>query len=224
MHRVGQPARCFEVIMQFKTLSAAVLAAALLAPALAGSAFAQSPTPDATPAAPTAAAPATGGRVAPAGDIIQTLQAAGQFSTLLKALDATNLTGVLKGAGPLTLFAPTDAAFAALPPGQLDQLMSASPPAALQKLLVYHIINARVDSTKIRGSKGPIPTAAGTSVYVNGSAEPMKVNDATIVQADVTVSNGVIHVVDHVLSPTFTPPPAAAADAAPATLTSRKRK
>jgi uncharacterized surface protein with fasciclin (FAS1) repeats len=214
MRCVGfSPAQRIEVIMQFKTLSAAVLAAALVFPALAGSALAQAP----------AAAPAAG-RVAPAGDIIQTLQASGQFTTLLKALDATNLTAVLKGAGPLTLFAPNDAAFAALPAGQLDQLMSASPPAALQKLLVYHIINTRVDSTKIRGAKGPIPTAAGASVYVNGSGDSLKVNDATILQPDVAVSNGVIHVVDKVLSPTFTPPAAAEADTAPPATPPHKRK
>ena len=87
----------------------------------------------------------------PSGDIIATLTAAGQFKTLLKALDATNLTSVLKGKGPLTLFAPTDAAFAAMPPGQLAALMGASPPADLQKLLIYHIINAKVDDSKIKG-------------------------------------------------------------------------
>jgi uncharacterized surface protein with fasciclin (FAS1) repeats len=183
-----------------KLLAAAVLTAALPTLALAQNA------PAALGPAPAVSAPPPT-TIVPSGDIVATLTAAGQFKTLLKALDATNLTGVLKTPGPLTLFAPTDAAFAAMPAGQLDQLMSAKPPAALQQLLVYHIINARVDDAKINGTKGPVPSAAGKPIYVDGSASPHKANDANIV-ADVTVSNGVIHVVDKVLSPDFTPPAA----------------
>lgn len=186
-----------------------LLAAAVLTAALPTLALAQ-PAPAAPAAAPPSAAPAAGGtyvNIQPSGDIIATLTAAGQFKTLLKALDATNLTSVLKTPGPLTLFAPTDAAFAAMPAGQLDQLMNAKPPAALQQLLVYHIINARVDDAKINGTKGPVPSAAGKSVYIDGTSTPHKANDADILQ-DVTVSNGVIHVIDKVLSPDFTPPPA----------------
>jgi uncharacterized surface protein with fasciclin (FAS1) repeats len=171
-----------------------------------------------------AAAPVSAARVTPSGDIIATLTASGQFTTLLKALDATNLTAVLKGAGPLTIFAPTDAAFAALPPGTLDKLMSASPPADLQKLLIYHVINAKVDDSKIKGAKGPIPTVAGTTVYIDGSGATPKVNDATILQTDVVVTNGVIYPIDKVLSPTFTPPPAPAEEPAPAKTPARKRK
>jgi uncharacterized surface protein with fasciclin (FAS1) repeats len=190
---------------------AAVPAPAAAAPAASAPAAAPPAAPAPAASAPAAAAPATGGavNVAPAGDIIATLTASGQFKTLLKALDATNLTGVLKTPGPLTLFAPTDAAFAAMPAGQLDQLMNAKPPAALQQLLVYHIINAKVDDSKINGTKGPVPSAAGKPIYVDGSSTPHKANDATILQ-DVTVSNGVIHVIDKVLSPDFTPPPAPA--------------
>jgi uncharacterized surface protein with fasciclin (FAS1) repeats len=174
-----------------------ILAAALTA-ALSTPAFAQPAT------APAAAAPAAGGAVniTPSGDIIQTLTASGQFTMLLKALDAVNLTSVLKTPGPLTLFAPTDSAFATAAVDMNDK-------AALQQLLVYHIINAKVDDSKIKGAKGPIPSAAGKPIYIDGSATPAKANDADIV-ADVMVSNGVIHVVDKVLSPTFTPPPAAA--------------
>jgi uncharacterized surface protein with fasciclin (FAS1) repeats len=172
---------------------AAALTAALGAPALA------------QPAAP-AAAPATAGaasvNVTPSGDIIQTLTASGQFTSLLKALDAVNLTSVLKTPGPLTLFAPTDAAFAA---ASVDM----SNKAALQQLLVYHIINAKVDDSKINGTKGPVPSAIGKPIYVDGSTTPHKANDADIL-ADATVSNGVIHVVSKVLSPDFTPPPAPA--------------
>jgi uncharacterized surface protein with fasciclin (FAS1) repeats len=173
-----------------KSLTAAALLAALSTPV-----FAQAP---AAPAA--AAAPAV--NVKPSGDIVATLTASGQFTMLLKALDATSLTAVLKTPGPLTLFAPTDAAFAAATVDMNDK-------AALQQLLVYHIINAKVDEAKIKGSKGPIPSAANKPLYVDGSSTPYKVNDATILQ-DVNVSNGVIHVVDKVLSPGFTPPAAPA--------------
>jgi uncharacterized surface protein with fasciclin (FAS1) repeats len=140
--------------------------------------------------------------VTPSGDIIQTLTASGQFTTLLKALDAVNLTSVLKTPGPLTLFAPTDSAFAAASVDMNNK-------AALQQLLVYHIINAKVDDSKINGTKGPIPSAAGKPIYIDGSMTPKKANDADIL-ADVMVSNGVIHVVSKVLSPDFTPPPAPA--------------
>jgi uncharacterized surface protein with fasciclin (FAS1) repeats len=183
-----------------KLLAAAALTAGLSVTALP--AFAQAP--ELAEQAPAAAAPAAAIDVKPSGDIIQTLTASGQFTTLLKALDAVNLTSVLKTPGPLTLFAPTDAAFAAAPAGLVDL----NNKTALQQLLVYHIINAKVDDSKIKGAKGPIPSAAGKPIYVDGSATPAKANDATIL-TDVTVSNGVIHVVDKVLSPSFTPPPAA---------------
>jgi uncharacterized surface protein with fasciclin (FAS1) repeats len=190
-----------------KLFAAAALCAALSTPALA-----QTPAPapaGAAPAAPATAAPAAGARVAASGDIVATLTASGQFSTLLKALDEVNLTTLLKGPGPLTLFAPTDAAFAALPAGELDRLMADK--AGLQRLLAYHIVNARLDSSKVVGVKGPIPTAAGSPVYIDGSASPPKANDAVIAQTDVVVSNGVVYPVDHVLMASFTPPTATAA-------------
>ncbi|MEI9890215.1 MAG: fasciclin domain-containing protein [Caulobacteraceae bacterium] len=193
-----------------KLLAVAALAVALPTLAVPALARAQAPEFANQAAEPAAAAPepaASPARIAPSGDIIATLTASGQFTTLIKALDATNLTAVLKTPGPLTLFAPTDAAFAAMPAGQLDQLLNAKPPAALQQLLVYHIVNARVDDAKINGTKGPVPSAAGKPIYVDGSAAPHKANDAVITQ-DVTVTNGVIHVIDKVLSPDFTPPPA----------------
>jgi uncharacterized surface protein with fasciclin (FAS1) repeats len=192
--------------------------AAAMTTALGSSVLAQTAAPTTSAATPTtmapAAAPVAGARVTPSGDIVATLTASGQFTTLLKAVDTVNLTTLLKGAGPLTLFAPTDAAFAALPAGELDRLMADK--TALQQLLVYHIVNAKVDSTKVVGVKGPIPSAAGKPIYVDGSGSPPKANDAAITQTDLVVSNGAIYPVDHVLMPTFTPPPSAAAEAAPA--------
>ncbi|HEX2558876.1 fasciclin domain-containing protein [Phenylobacterium sp.] len=171
------------------------------------------PATRATPATPSpsaSAAPAAG-QVKAAGDIVETARAAGQFSTFLKAVEATNLTQVLKTNKGLTVFAPTDAAFAALPPGELDRLMQPGNRGQLQKVLTYHLINAKVDSSKIKGAKGPVPTVAGANVELDGSGEALKVNNATIVQADVTPTNGTLHVIDKVLLP----PAAATASAAP---------
>lgn len=210
-----------------------LLGAAAVAALLAGAAQAQTPAappteitppvaapPAATPpvvatppspTAPVAATPATpaGPGLTAKGDIVETLKANGQFKTLVKALEATNMTGVLKTNSNLTVFAPTDAAFAALPVGELDRLMK--DPAALQKLLTYHVVNARVDSTKIKGAKGGVATVAGSEVIVDGSGATLMANTATIVQADVQPTNGVIHVVDKVLTPQTAPVVAAAA-------------
>lgn len=162
-------------------------------------------TASATPTTPKPAAPTLVAR----GDIVETLKANGQFKTLIKGLEATNMTGVLKTNTNLTVFAPTDAAFAALPAGELDRLMK--DPAALQKLLTYHVVNASVDSSKIKGAKGGVATVAGGEVIVDGSGEMLKANTATIVQADVRPTNGVIHVIDKVLTPETAPSVAATA-------------
>jgi uncharacterized surface protein with fasciclin (FAS1) repeats len=168
-------------------------------------------------AAPTPAAPAASATVAltPAGDLVDTLKADGHFTILLKALDASNLTAVLKSAGPLTVLAPTDDAFNALPAGQLDNLLKIDNAAQLQQLLIYHLINAAVDPAKIQGSVGPIRTVAGTDVQVNGTAAPIKINDADVVGQS-HVSNGYIYAIDKVLTPGWTPPAAAPAAPAPA--------
>ncbi|MDB5446108.1 MAG: hypothetical protein JWQ97_1425 [Phenylobacterium sp.] len=190
----------------------------------------QSATPAAAAAPAATAAPgASIARVTPHGDLVETLRGSGQFTTFLKATDATNLTGVLKNNQNLTVFAPTDAAFAALPPGQLDRLMADKD--GLQKLLTHHVINARVDSTKIKGAKGPVPSVAGNPIVLDGTGEVLKADNATIIQADVITSNGVLQVVDGVLMPGAagagdaaaagsSAQPAAATANAPATTTS----
>ena len=169
----------------------------------AGAAYAQAPAAapaDAAPApadtAPAAGAPAV--TIAAHGDIADTLKASGQFTILVKALDATGLTPVLKSAGPLTIMAPTDAAFQALPADQLDSLMKPDNAAQLQGILTYHVINAAVPPAKITGSKGPIKTVAGPEVQVDGTGGAIKINDATVL-GEVGVSNGTIYAVNKVL-------------------------
>jgi uncharacterized surface protein with fasciclin (FAS1) repeats len=176
------------------------------------------PDPNAAAAMPTGpkpwSAPAAMGqvnaayvRIAPSGDMIATLQASHQFTTLLKVLDATGLTAVVKQQQNLTLFAPTDAGFATLPAGKLDELMQAANISKLQQIMTYHLVNTRVESARLNGSRGPVPTAASANIYVDGTWAPIKVNQAYIVQADVATSNGVIHVVSAPLSSQFAPPP-----------------
>jgi uncharacterized surface protein with fasciclin (FAS1) repeats len=152
--------------------------------------------------------------IAPAGDIADTLKASGQFTILVKALDASNLTSVLKTAGPLTILAPTDAAFNALPAGQLANLMKIENAAQLQALLTYHLINAGVPTSKIQGSKGPISTVAGTPVQIDGTGPTIMVNDASVV-GHAVVSNGDIYAIDKVLTPGGAAAAAPAATPAP---------
>jgi len=184
--------------------------AVALAAGISGAALAQTAT-DTAPAA--AAAPATGyASIAPAGDIVQTLQASGQFKIFIKGLDATNLTPVLKQQPHLTVFAPTDAAFAAY--GDTDKLMADLP--ALQKLLLHHVINAEVDSAKFKGAHGGVPSVANDKIVLDGTADTLKADQANILQADVRATNGYVNVVDQVLKAGSVPEtlPEAAAPAA----------
>lgn len=156
-------------------------------------------------AAPAAPAPAASSPVVAKGDLIQTAEASGQFNTFLKAVGAVNLTSVLKTNQNLTLFAPTDAAFAALPAGELDKLMLPENGPMLQKVLTYHLINAKVDSTKIKGAKGEVKSVEGSPLLLDGSGAAPMVDTATITQTDVMATNGVLHVVDKVLIPKDVP-------------------
>jgi uncharacterized surface protein with fasciclin (FAS1) repeats len=185
-------------------------AAALIAcPAIALAQGAATP-----PAPPPAAAPATPAlpsipKITGGADIYDTLKAAGEFTILLKAVDQAGLAPVLQKYPNLTFFAPTDQAFNALPPDVLSKLMAANDKAAndLQQILKYHLINAQVDASKIRGAKGPVMTVEGASVNLDGSnLDDLKVDTADIIQADIRTSNGgIIHVVDKVLIPSNSP-------------------
>ena len=149
-----------------------------------------------------AQAPAT--KLVANGDIMTTLRTATGFTTFVKALDATNLASLLQKQPGITVFAPTDSAFAALPPGELDKMMADKP--GLQKLLVYHLINAKIDSTKIKGARGPVPAGSGDKIVLDGTTEGvLKAENATITQSDVQASNGLIQVVDQVMKPNSVP-------------------
>ena len=133
-------------------------------------------------------------------DIVDTAVSAGKFNTLAKALQAAGLVDALKGKGPFTVFAPTDGAFAKLPPGTLDDLLKPENKEKLTKILTYHVVAGKVmakDVMKMQSAK----TMNGEDVQISTRGGKVYVNHAQVVQPDVKASNGVIHVIDTVLIP-----------------------
>ena len=129
--------------------------------------------------------------------IVDVAKEAGSFNTLLAALDAAKLTATLEGEGPFTVFAPTDAAFSALPAGVLDGLLA--DPAALSRVLTYHVVAGRATSADIVG-KSSLLSLEGKELTVSTEGG-VRVGGANVTGADVDASNGVIHVIDQVLIP-----------------------
>ena len=132
-------------------------------------------------------------------DIVDTAVAAGNFSTLVAAVQAAGLVDTLKGDGPFTVFAPTDEAFAKLPAGTVDALL-ADPEGALKQILLYHVVPGKVLSSDLSDGL-EAPTAQGENVKFTLADGKALVNDANIVAADIEASNGVIHVIDSVILP-----------------------
>lgn len=133
---------------------------------------------------------------AQAKDIVDTTVAAGNFKTLVVALKAADLVPTLKGKGPFTVFAPTDAAFAKIPKADLDALLKDK--AKLKAVLTYHVVAGKVMSKDLKA--GDVKTVQGSNVMITTAGGAM-VNDAKVVAADVTADNGVIHAIDTVLMP-----------------------
>ncbi|MEG4574550.1 fasciclin domain-containing protein [Microcoleus sp. N3A4] len=130
-------------------------------------------------------------------DIVDTAVAAGSFTTLVAAVKAAGLVDTLKGAGPFTVFAPTDEAFAKLPEGTVEALLKDIP--KLTKILTYHVVSGKVlaaDVVKLTSAK----TVEGSEVKIDAS-NGVKINDSTVTTADVAADNGVIHIIDAVLLP-----------------------
>jgi uncharacterized surface protein with fasciclin (FAS1) repeats len=133
-------------------------------------------------------------------DVVDTAVAAGNFKTLAAALKAAGLIDTLKGAGPFTVFAPTDEAFAKLPAGTVEGLLKPENKEKLVAILTYHVVSAKAVAKDVAGMS--------TAKTVNGKELKLKVvdgkvmvNDATVIKADIATSNGVIHVIDAVLLP-----------------------
>lgn len=130
-------------------------------------------------------------------DIVDTAVSAGSFTTLVAAVKAAGLVDTLKGAGPFTVFAPTDEAFAKLPAGTVDALLKDIP--KLTKILTYHVVSGKVmaaDVVKLKSAK----TVEGSEVKIDAS-NGVKINDSTVTTRDVVADNGVIHIIDAVLLP-----------------------
>ncbi|WP_019955607.1 fasciclin domain-containing protein [Yoonia vestfoldensis] len=130
-------------------------------------------------------------------DIVDTAIAAGNFTTLVAAVEAAGLVETLKGEGPFTVFAPTDEAFAALPEGTVEGLLA--DPEALAAILTYHVVSGAVMSTDL--SDGMTATTVNGADITIGTEGGVTVNDANVVTADIVASNGVIHVIDAVILP-----------------------
>jgi len=148
--------------------------------------------------APPAAAPASPEASSASNNIVEA--ATDQFKTLAKAIEAADLAETLSSEGPYTVFAPTDEAFAALPEGVLEQLLLPENKEILVQLLSYHVVPGAVTSSQIQS--GEVETLAGESLAVQlGTDGTVAINNATVTQADIQVSNGVIHAVDQVILP-----------------------
>jgi uncharacterized surface protein with fasciclin (FAS1) repeats len=151
----------------------------------------------------TAASPApTGGSPAPTAagkDIVAIASGDAQFKTLTKALGSAGLVTTLQGKGPFTVFAPTDAAFADLPKGTVENLLKPENKAQLTKILTYHVVPGSVVSTSLKS--GDVKSVEGSSLKVGVNAGKVTVSGANVVKADIKASNGVIHVIDKVLMP-----------------------
>lgn len=136
---------------------------------------------------------------ASAADIVETASAGG-FNTLVAAINAAGLTETLKGPGPFTVFAPTDAAFAKLPPGTLESLLKPENKAKLQAILTYHVVAGKVmaqDVVKLDSAR----TVEGESLTIRTVNGGVMVDNAHVAKTDIVASNGVIHVIDTVLLP-----------------------
>jgi len=146
---------------------------------------------------------ALGSSAAVAGgkNIVETAVDAGNFKTLVTAVKAAGLDGTLAGEGPFTVFAPTDDAFAKLPAGTVEDLLKPENKAKLTSILTYHVLSGKVMSKDIAGKAMKAKSVQGAEVSIDATKSGVMVDAATVVQADIEASNGVIHVIDTVIMP-----------------------
>jgi len=135
-----------------------------------------------------------------ADDIVDTAVKAGSFETLVTALKAAGLVETLKGAGPFTVFAPNDEAFAKLPKGTVEDLLKPENKAKLSSILTYHVVSGKVMSKDIAGKTTTAKSVEGSEISIDATKDVM-VDKAKVIKADIETSNGVIHVIDAVIMP-----------------------
>ncbi|MBH8554329.1 fasciclin domain-containing protein [Nostocaceae cyanobacterium CENA357] len=169
----------------------------------------QTPTATISPVAPTPVTTTSPVTETPNGttanrnfaELAQSAASQGQFKTLTQAVQAAGLNEQLTTSGPYTVFAPTDAAFAALPAGTLDNLLKSENKQQLVRLLAYHVVPGQVTSSQI--TSGQVKTVEGTpvTIKVEDTGKTITVNGARVTQADIPASNGIVHIVDKVILP-----------------------
>lgn len=133
-------------------------------------------------------------------NIVETAIAADDFNTLVAAVEAAGLVETLQGEGPFTVFAPTDAAFEALPEGTVEDLLKPENKDKLTAVLTYHVVPGKVMSADLAGQQLETETVEGSTVEIDAT-DGVKVDQASVVTADVEASNGVIHIIDAVILP-----------------------
>lgn len=147
---------------------------------------------------PTLALLAMSTLAASAADIVDTAVSAGNFTTLVAAVKAAGLVDTLKSAGPFTVFAPTDEAFAKLPPGAVAALLK--DPEKLKGILLYHVVSGKVMAAEVIKMKSA-KTVEGDSVKIHVAGGKVTVDNANVIKTDIVCDNGVIHVIDTVIMP-----------------------
>ncbi|WAL61242.1 fasciclin domain-containing protein [Thermocoleostomius sinensis] len=163
-------------------------------------ATAESPLPgEDTPAVGTDPAAPAGQTLAGSETLLETVESDGSFSTLSQAIQAAGLEQTLSEPGPYTVFAPTDEAFAALPPEVQEQLLQPENQDVLRQILSYHVVPGSITSPSI--TPGEVETVAGPSVTIDDAAGQITVDGANVVEPDIIASNGVVHAIDQVLLP-----------------------
>jgi uncharacterized surface protein with fasciclin (FAS1) repeats len=136
----------------------------------------------------------------PDKDIVEIAASAGSFNTLVAAVKAAGLVDTLKGKGPLTVFAPTDEAFAKLPAGTVESLLKPENKDKLTAILTYHVVPGRVTAGEVV-KLSSAPTVNGRELRINAQNGAVMVDNAHVVQTDIMATNGVIHVIDSVIIP-----------------------
>ena len=133
-------------------------------------------------------------------NIVDTAVAAGSFNTLVKAVQAADLTATLEGPGPFTVFAPTDQAFAKLPAGTLEYLLKPENKDKLRAILTYHVVAGEVNAAEVVKLTS-VKTVEGANLKIAADNGSVMVDNAKVVKADIRTSNGIIHVIDAVMLP-----------------------
>lgn len=134
-------------------------------------------------------------------NVIEVLKMHGRFSTLLQALDQAQLTDTLATRDRITIFAPTDSVFAALPEGERARLLDPANAQELRNLMLYHVLVADLTPEQIMGARGPIATAGGIEVEIDGTGDAIRIADATVTDPAIDAANGGIYVIDSLLDP-----------------------